>query len=99
MVMLDPALLLEEGIRRELSVRIARQLDKSLVFGQAKSGKIGDESELHVRLRELVGPLEGLRKSLQYIQDYVGLPGTFLCVHDRVRVRARALTKLPCLCI
>ena len=55
----DPKQLLEDGIRRELVVQIARAMDEILVFNKAKPG------ELEQRLGILAQKLDGFRRSFE----------------------------------
>ncbi|EGG23615.1 hypothetical protein DFA_05749 [Cavenderia fasciculata] len=67
----DPKQLLEDGIRKELVLQISMAMDKTLVFRNQKNSN----DELQLRLKELANILDGFRRSFQYIQDYVNIPG------------------------
>lgn len=66
---IDPKVLLEDGVRKELVAQIAATLHQLLVFDSHKM--IEFEQKL-VRLAEV---LDGFRRSFQYIQDYINIYG------------------------
>jgi len=68
-IKVDPKQLLEDGIRKELVFQIATTLDQALQF---KTGRIEDFS---MRLIQLSSILDGIKRSFQYIQDYVNIYG------------------------
>lgn len=68
-VEIDPKELLEEGIRTELVRQLSHALQQGLTF---KSGK---PAELEVGLRRLSGQLQGFQLALEYISDYIKIPG------------------------
>eukprot|EP01103_Thecamoeba_quadrilineata_P007563 TRINITY_DN17421_c0_g1_i1.p1 TRINITY_DN17421_c0_g1~~TRINITY_DN17421_c0_g1_i1.p1 ORF type:complete len:1167 (+),score=245.82 TRINITY_DN17421_c0_g1_i1:17-3517(+) len=65
----DPKKVLEDGIRKELVLTIAKTLDSTLTF---TSGKTAD---FEGRLKQLSATLDGFRRSFEYIQDYVNICG------------------------
>jgi WASH complex subunit strumpellin len=67
--LLDPRVLLEDGIRKQLVHTIARTLHETLTF---PSHRI---DEFESRLTQLTQILDGFRRSFQYIQDYVNIYG------------------------
>lgn len=67
-IKVDPRQLLEDGLRRELVSSLAALLDRQLVF--RPGARI---EELEQRLEQLAAQLDGLRRSFQYIQDYVAI--------------------------
>lgn len=68
-VKVEPHQLLEDGIRKELVLQIATALDKALQF---KTGKMED---FKIRLNQLSSILDGIKRSFQYIQDYINIYG------------------------
>eukprot|EP01028_Stygiella_incarcerata_P009464 TRINITY_DN449_c0_g1_i1.p1 TRINITY_DN449_c0_g1~~TRINITY_DN449_c0_g1_i1.p1 ORF type:complete len:1158 (-),score=300.28 TRINITY_DN449_c0_g1_i1:279-3752(-) len=68
-IQVDPKQLLEDGIRKELVSRIASALDKHLHFPPSKV------PEFDGRLKALSEVLEGMFRSLEYIQDYINIYG------------------------
>ena len=80
-VRLDPKRLLEEGIRRELVRRTANAMHSTLTFNpKAKS------SELANKLASLGETMTGLRKSFEYIQDYVRIQGLRMFQEETARI-------------
>lgn len=74
-IQVEPKQLLEDGIRKELVLQIATALDKSLQFNY-KSGKIeADIQEFASRLIKLSSILDGIKRSFQYISDYINIYG------------------------
>ncbi|EGD78584.1 WASH complex subunit strumpellin [Salpingoeca rosetta] len=70
-VEVDPKQLLEDGIRKELVNQVARAFDTIIAF-EAQKGK---EPEMLPRLRALAKRLQGIKRSFEYIQDYVSIYG------------------------
>lgn len=69
-IKIDPKKLLEDGIRKELVQQVAKALHNDLVFNpKAKS------SELIPKLVLVSQKMDGFRRSLDYIQDYVCIYG------------------------
>lgn len=69
-VKVDPKQLLEDGIRKELVRQIATALDKVIRF--KTSGKL---EEFNARLLQLSSLLDGVKRSFQYISDYINIYG------------------------
>eukprot|EP01114_Cavostelium_apophysatum_P004875 TRINITY_DN1530_c0_g1_i1.p1 TRINITY_DN1530_c0_g1~~TRINITY_DN1530_c0_g1_i1.p1 ORF type:complete len:883 (+),score=302.78 TRINITY_DN1530_c0_g1_i1:200-2848(+) len=68
-VKVDPHQLLEDGIRKQLVLQIASSLDRLIQF---KTGKVED---FIARVKQLALTLDGIKRSFQYIQDYLNLYG------------------------
>jgi len=81
-VQLDPKQLLEEGIRRELVRRVANAMHAQLTF----DSKSKPSSELTSKLTNLGDIMEGLRKSFEYIQDYVRIQGLRMFQEETARI-------------
>jgi len=64
-----PKQILEDGIRKQLVLQIAAALDRTIQF---KTGKIED---FIGRLKQLSSILDGIKRSFQYIQDYLNIYG------------------------
>ena len=71
-IKIDPKKLLEDGIRRELVYKISKGLHSTLIF--TDKGKNRDK-ELVEKLSVLAASMDGLRRSFEYIQDYVNIYG------------------------
>lgn len=69
-VKVDPKRLLEDGIRKELVQHVAVAMDELLVFNPKVKG-----DDLMSRLAQLQVRMEGLRRSFEYIQDYLNIYG------------------------
>lgn len=80
MIELDPKQLLEDGIRRELVFKISRILDTALEFSSVNPDIFMD------RLRALADTLHSLKKSFEYVQDFIGLYGLKLWQEEMNRV-------------
>eukprot|EP00736_Rhodelphis_marinus_P001211 Rmarinus@m.276 len=65
----DPKQLLEDGIRQELVKQLTLALHNTLIFSHK------DSSDFDKRTRLLANKLDGFRRSLEYIQDYVNIYG------------------------
>jgi WASH complex subunit strumpellin len=76
---IDPRQILEDGIRKQLVQRIATIGHSELVFSHKQTSFFGKVTKTEVpfeeRLASLAAHLEGLRRSLEYIQDYVNIYG------------------------
>eukprot|EP01116_Phalansterium_solitarium_P008575 TRINITY_DN22505_c0_g1_i1.p1 TRINITY_DN22505_c0_g1~~TRINITY_DN22505_c0_g1_i1.p1 ORF type:complete len:1148 (-),score=576.86 TRINITY_DN22505_c0_g1_i1:152-3595(-) len=68
-IQVDAKQLLEDGIRKELVQQIASSLDATLQF------KVKKIEEFAGRLNQLHTVLDGIRRSFQYIQDYLQVYG------------------------
>ena len=80
-VQLDPKRLLEEGIRRELVCRMSNAMHSCLSFNTRLKS-----SELNAKLATLGASLDGLRKSFEYIQDYVRIQGLRMFQEETARI-------------
>ncbi|XP_037084862.1 WASH complex subunit 5-like [Pollicipes pollicipes] len=80
-IRLDPAQLLEDGIRKQLVQLMAETLHNTLTFGAKHK-----PSELPARLEELARRMDGFRRSFEYIQDYVHLYGLRVWQEELTRI-------------
>jgi len=80
-IRVDPRQILEEGLRRELVRRIAAAFHNCLQF----NGPITMAS-LSAVLERLATILDGLKQSIQYIQDYIDMPGLKIYQQEIARV-------------
>lgn len=67
-IQIDPKRLLEDGIKRELVTQVAQALHSTLIFK-------GKPNEVTVQLNKLNQLMSGLKRSFEYIQDYVRING------------------------
>ncbi|CAG0914246.1 unnamed protein product [Notodromas monacha] len=79
-VELDPKRLLEDGIRKELVKRLAWALHSGLRFSNAPDQKLARQ------LAALGRETEGFRRSFEYMQDYVDLPGLRIWQEELSRI-------------
>jgi len=68
-IKLDPRQLLEDGIRKELVRQNARAMNEYMTF------QTGQVKDFESRLENLGVKLDGIRRSFEYIQDYINLYG------------------------
>ncbi|XP_013172384.1 PREDICTED: WASH complex subunit strumpellin isoform X1 [Papilio xuthus] len=68
-IRVDPAELLEEGLLRELDTHISKKFNEFL----EPQGKKPDN--LITRLQKLSDSMDGYKRSLEYIQDYINIHG------------------------
>ncbi|XP_017775271.1 PREDICTED: WASH complex subunit strumpellin isoform X2 [Nicrophorus vespilloides] len=80
-VYLDPKMLLEDGIRKELVQHISKALHCELIF----SAKMKPD-ELEQRLRSLGNIMDGYKRSFEYIQDYVNINGLKIWQEEVTRI-------------
>ena len=66
----DPKIILEKGIRRELLILLAKTFHQYIDF------KINDKINLDKKLNELIAKIISIRKSFLYIQDYININGS-----------------------
>jgi len=76
----DPKLLLQEGIRKELVRQIAMALHGTLIFTTSKT------DEFEKKLEELDQTLSGFRLSFEYISDYVSIYGLKIWQEELTRI-------------
>ena len=65
----DPKIILEKGIRRELLSLLAKIFHAYIDF------KSNDKIHLDKKLNELIAKINSVRKSFLYIQDYINING------------------------
>lgn len=69
LIELNPRELLEEGVRKELVLQVSQTLNDSIDFKSSKP------SEFETKLQSVSQRLSGIRRSIEYIQDYLGVYG------------------------
>ena len=79
-VKVEPKRLLDDGIRKELVLRLATSLDH--LIGNA-GGRI---DVMRRQLQLLAETLDGFRRSFQYIQDYIHVQGLKLWQEEFIRI-------------
>ena len=61
-----------KGIRRELVNRVAGLLHQIFTFNPKSKDRLGD---LNSKITSIAKEMEGFRKSFEYIEDYINIPG------------------------
>ncbi|KAK3253255.1 hypothetical protein CYMTET_37489 [Cymbomonas tetramitiformis] len=77
-IKIEPKKLLEDGIRKQLVLRISDICHKELVFVQKEVGMFSTrivELDFQQCLHNVATQLAGFRRSFEYIQDYVNIYG------------------------
>ncbi|EDV23219.1 uncharacterized protein TRIADDRAFT_27621 [Trichoplax adhaerens] len=77
----DPKQLLEDGIRKELVLRVAFALHKGLMFNPKSKAH-----ELLHCLKSLQAIMDGFKRSFEYIQDYVNIYGLKIWQEEVTRI-------------
>jgi WASH complex subunit strumpellin len=85
-IKLDPRLLLEDGIRKQLVKQNATALNDFLQFNAKRDKNSTEEFEQKITL--LGKKLDGFRLSFEYIQDYIGLYGLKIWQEEFSRIIA-----------
>lgn len=68
-IQIEPRQILEEGLRRELVRQVATAMNSFLTFRDTS------RQEINSKLTGLCVSLDGLKRSIEYLQDYIGLAG------------------------
>ena len=68
-IQVDPREILQEGLRRELVRQITHALHNNLLFKELS------RQEINKNFGNLASTLEGFKRSIEYIQDYIDTPG------------------------
>ncbi|XP_073956926.1 WASH complex subunit 5-like isoform X2 [Choristoneura fumiferana] len=71
-IRVDPAELLEDGLLKELDTHISK---KFVEFLEPQSRKPLAPNTLLIRLQKLAESMDGYKRSLEYIQDYINIHG------------------------
>ncbi len=79
-IQVDPRMILEEGLRRELVRLIAEAMFKQLNF------KDMSQREIYTRITNLAATLDGLKRSIEYLQDYIDIAGLQMYQQELSRV-------------
>ena len=68
-IRVDPRQILEEGLRRELVRQVAKAMHTDLTF------KEFTRQEIDTHMSRVASTLDGLKRSIEYLQDYIGIAG------------------------
>lgn len=76
----EPRHILEEGLRRELVRQLSNALSRVLTF------KDQNRKEINAAMSKIANTLDGLKRSIEYIQDYIGIAGLKIYQQEITRV-------------
>eukprot|EP01035_Chromulina_nebulosa_P017771 gene17771-23373_t len=79
-IQVEPRQILEEGLRRELVRLIASAMHTDLTFPD-----LGIK-DINQRLSKLSDTLQGIKRSIEYLQDYIGIAGLKMYQEELARV-------------
>lgn len=82
---LDPKQLLEDGIRKELVKHVAEALNEVLQFND-KQQKNSKELLLIEKLNSLSKIIKGLKRTFEYVQDYLNISGLIIWKEEMMRI-------------
>ena len=76
----DPKTILEEGIRRELLLLLAKTFHSYIDFGETANIRLGD------KLDALIKKINSIRRGFIYIQDYININGSKMWCEEMHRL-------------
>jgi WASH complex subunit strumpellin len=79
-IRVEPRAILEEGLRRELVQQIATAMHESVIFQEISRAVI------NAKMSQLASTLDGLERSIEYLQDYIGISGLKMYNEEMSRV-------------
>jgi WASH complex subunit strumpellin len=79
-IQVEPRAILEEGLRRELVQQIATAMHESVMFEEISRAVI------NTKMSQLASTLDGLERSIEYLQDYIGISGLKMYNEEMSRV-------------
>ena len=79
-IQVEPREILQEGLRRELVRQIAYAMDKNLTFKELS------RAEINTNMSRLAATLDGLKRSIEYLQDYIDTAGLKIYQQELARV-------------
>ncbi len=80
-IQIDPRDILEEGLRRELVRLIAQALHNNLCSFNEMSG-----IEINTKYSKLAATLDGIKRSIEYVQDFINFPGLKIYQEEMTRI-------------
>jgi len=87
---IDPKEILVDGIRKELGRTLASMLHEGFVFSKRV---LGDVETLESKFQMLREKFTGLKRSIEYIQDFLNLPGEQIWREELTRIINYAVEK------
>lgn len=79
-IQVEPRSILEEGLRRELVRLVATAMDSALTFSTCTS------AEIIQKMTSISATLDGLKRSIEYLQDYIDIAGLKIYQQEMARV-------------
>lgn len=79
-IQIEPRHLLEEGLRRELVRQVSQAMHSDLTF------KDMTRHEINHNMSKLAATLDGLKRSIEYLQDYIGIAGLKIFQQEFARI-------------
>ena len=79
-IQVEPRQILEEGLRRELVRQLSTALSNTLTF------KDRNREEINQNMSKIANTLDGLKRSIEYVQDYIGIAGLKIYQQELTRV-------------
>jgi WASH complex subunit strumpellin len=79
-IQVEPRQILEEGLRRELVRQVSHALHTDLIFKDTSRGEIVQ------KMTKLANTLDGLKRSIEYLQDYIGIAGLKMYQEEFARI-------------
>lgn len=79
-IQVEPRQILEDGLRRELVRQLATALNRELSFKEMS------RQEINLNMSKIANILDGLKRSIEYVQDYIGIAGLKIYQQELNRV-------------
>lgn len=79
-IQVEPRQILQEGLRRELVRQIATAMHNNLTFKEMTP------EEINTNISKLAATLDGLKRSIEYLQDYIDIAGLKMYQQEMARV-------------
>lgn len=79
-IQVEPRQILEEGLRRELVRQLSLALHSNLIF------KDMSREEINQNMQKVATTLDALKRSIEYLQDYIGIAGLKMYQEEFARI-------------
>ena len=79
-IQIEPRQILEEGLRRELVRQVSNAMHADLTFRDMS------KVEINKNMSKLASTLDGLKRSIEYLQDYIGIAGLKIFQQEFARI-------------
>ena len=91
---IEPKEILIDGLRKELGKKLAQLLHTSFIFNQYNKKQTTHQGdELENRLKTLKSQITGLKRSIEYIQDFLNVYGEKIWNEEITRIFEFAVEK------